>query len=317
MKRTKTIIALSLLLLSSGARAQTMTDANASKLITLVNTVIDISNKYLDQYQYYQNRLDDGEIYRERIQAGNYNSSFSINLNGSDAFPIAVGYYNKYDEALKAVPATMKEKKEIETAVNSAKASVAGLEKWSKAMKDYYSKKTFEGDQFAGYATVRDSLGFYLDNTRKAWRKAAGIASDAGDVAEVQLLKKDPISQFLIPMKTDLSSLKKVVDHFYETTDGDDPDYSEVKKEIAALQASAAKNKSTSGKNLSLLSHESYYTSYYDDMETCAANLLTLIGELEKDEFDEEEVDYRHRMFDLAYDEVIGSYNDFAEYGSK
>ncbi len=318
MNRFKTLFLLSILVCSVTAfvQKQSASDINASKLISLTNTVIDISNKYIDQYQYYQNRLDDGVKLHDRYKE-NFNPSHSVSMNGSASFPIAVGYFNKYDEALKAVPATVKEKAAISNAVKAARATTDKLEKWSARMKTYFEGKEFASDQFAAYPAINDSLEYYLTATRQAWRKAANIASDAGDDAEMQLLKKDPISQFLIPMKTDLKLFDQIIDEFSDQTDQETPDFTELKKQMETLKANVAKNKSTQGKNVSLLSHEDAYTGYYDDLESFLKTLTDLVAELEKDSPSDSKLDLYYNNLKVYRREVINSYNNFASDGAK
>lgn len=321
MKYPKSFLLFVSLFLFIGLSAQkkstaqpTAAEKNASKMIGLTNTVIDLSNAYGKKYKDYERTLTQGEEKYEQLKK-NYDPRFSVNFNGTGSYPVPVGLMNAYEEALKQVPATVKEKAEIVAAVKNATTCVTGLEKWGKGMKDYFTGKEFEKDDFAGYTIAKDSLQYYLDETRKAWRTAASMASDVGDDAENLLLKKDPISQFMIPMKSDLKVLKSVLNEFSD--DEEMTNYSPLEEKLTVLKTSVEKNKSTEGKNVALLSHESYYTGFYEKMEKCTDTFLSLLEELSKVTQDENKLDMLYNNLSVGYNEVIDSYNNFASYGAK
>ncbi|MCD7973742.1 MAG: YiiG family protein [Candidatus Azobacteroides sp.] len=286
-------------------------DINASKLIQLTNTVIDLSDAYNSKYTQYENRLKNGESKKEQIEK-NYDPRFPVSLNGTNTFPISISYNNKYEAALKEVPASVKEKSNVEEAVKKANENVLELEKWSTVMKQYFEGKEFEKDEFKRYPEIKDSLSYYLDATKEAWRTAAKIASSAGEKAEMQLLKDDPAAQFIFPMKADLNSLKNLIDHFYEITDQEEPQYSVLAEEINNMHTSIEKNKNTEGKNVSVLKRETYYTGFYERMEKCMEAINKFITEWEKEDVTQFQLESSFRNIGSQYKRVIDSYNNFA-----
>lgn len=317
MKLLKLAIIPILVLLAGQVMAQKPTQAeiNASKLITLSNTVITLSNEYNGKFRYYENTLEAGDKKYDELKRG-YDNRFPVSFNGG-AYPVSPGYGIEYEKALKDLPEAVSEKPAIASAVAKATANVVQLEKWGNSMRSYFVDKYFEQDKLENYQYIRDSLLLYYNETRKAWREAVNLASEAGDNAEMYLLRNDPVAQFLTPMKADLRSLKGMIQEFYEIAGAEETDFSPVDEKITALKSSLDKNKSTAGKDTSVLSHEEYYTSYYEKLEKCTSTLVDFITELKKEEPSGSRLELLDNNLDVYYDEVINGYNNFASYGTK
>jgi|GEM_PF-1397079 hypothetical protein len=315
MKNLKLLLAVGMAIVTMNISAQSQNKANASKMIDLANSVIDLSNQYNRKWKDYENVIEQAEKLYERYSKS-YDPKFSVNFNGTTSL-VSVGYYNTYQDALKATPASMPDKNKIAGAVKIANNNTESLEKWAKAMRKYFVEATFASDNFEGYAPTLDSLNYFYDEAVTSWRLAVRTASEAGDNAEMLLIKGTPMEKFLSPMKSDLRMLRNVIDDFYAEVDKDEFDFSSIKKEAEAVIASVGKNKSTEGKNVSILSHLVYYTDFFEKADKCANTILTLTAELEKEQPEERQLERLFNSLQIQHTDVINSYNNFAEYGSK
>jgi hypothetical protein len=303
-----------------GKTGPTSAEVQASKVIDYTNEVIDLNNEQIKELKNYNRVLTEAERAMERISTGKYDSRFPAPFSTQTTYRVQEGYFIKYDEAEKKAP-VFAEKVEIIKLVANARETVNKLGVWSNKLGDYFTKKEFEKDEkYATYPVLVDSFKYYLSGSKKAWHAAVSKASDAGEAAEIIILKKSKIAQFIIPMKTNLKLLENAVDELYGLVNEDEisaDGLATLKEHVTALSASLAKDKSVAGKNMALINHESDYTSFFEHGEGCAKYISLIIEELSKNEPNDDKLDSNFKMVKTEYDYVIKNYNYFAENGAK
>ena len=114
-------------------------------------------------------------------------------------------------------------------------------------------------------------------------------------------------------MKEDLARAKKLLDKFYE----DEPDFANIKADIAEIAEEAEKNRSMTGKkaaNLEKYSRPSYHTSFYqyiDDLVKDATRLEDLLNpESPEENWHEDRVNNTIYSLNSNYRGMIESYNE-------
>ncbi|MDR2626820.1 MAG: hypothetical protein LBC40_02165 [Dysgonamonadaceae bacterium] len=290
--------------------AQGKADKKLAQLIGLSNAVVKLSNFYTDKYPEYESVLNTGRKLYEQLKS-NGNPRSPLIFDSPGAFPADPGMYVEYEEAMATVSNKTKEKENLASAVKTAKAQVDRLEKWGKNMKRYFESNTFETDGLAAYFTINDSLEYYLWETRKSWKLAAGIASGIGEEAEIKLLKDKPFAQFIIPMKNDMKSSRNILSDLSDLAASDKPNYALLKDNVATFQTYLSRHKDLSGKDASILSHVSYFINYYTQMEQWTNILATLLDELLLPNRNIDRINALYRDLYRCHDEAVDNYNNF------
>lgn len=289
-------------------------EIQASKVIEYTNAVIDLNNRTNKVLKSYNSVLKAGDEKYEQLSK-NYDSRFPVSFTQTK-YPVPAGYVAQYEEA-QAKTVSFPEKADIIKSVDIARENVKRLEEWSDRIGRYYKDKEFEKDNLEGYLSMRDSLMYYMKSSKNAWHTAVNKASDAGGAAEIVILKKSPIADFIIPMKTDLKSLEGVLDDFYsslEDNSAENTDYSALKEKINALNSTFEKNKDTTGKKVSAMSGSrlSNYDYFYSKAAECTKYVSAAIDELSKENSDESRLQNTFSLISQEYNSLIGIYNSIA-----
>jgi hypothetical protein len=307
----KHITFLLLLTLSgAGLKAQNKADLKTVQLIRLSNAVIKLSNLYLDKYEEYNDMLKYGNRLYEQLK--NNADPQPVTFAGSGSFPVDLAMYIEYDEAMADIPNKTEEKQLIAAAVKTAKEHVVSLEKWGKDMKRYFESRTFDRDRFLGYFIICDSLEHYLHQTRSAWKAASRTASEAGEEAEMKLLKKKPLAPFIIPMKNDMKSSRNILNDLYDMAIESSPDYIALKTSLNIFRSYLDRHRDLSRKNISSIApHITFYVDYYNKMDRLADMLDALLNELLQANRNVDRINALYRDVDRCHNEAVDSFNDF------
>jgi hypothetical protein len=308
MKKTSAIFTL-LLLSVSAINAQT-TMANSVKVIEMTNHATNMYNSYTANLK----KAGDG-LKRAHENMTILSESKSKTIYSWDCSNIAVesGYKEDLEKSIKATPA-FSEKTEILSGINYIAENNERLANSCKALNDYFVKKEYSNDtRKAKYAELYNNLASAYTDLSGMWRKVMNLVSDAGDRAEIETLKRNPIADFIIPMKTDLSSVKKILNLFME----DQPDYSIAKKPITTLQTTIVKSRSLKGKKVAFLNQykkkgvfEGFYLSM-DKFIKVATDLEKVANPANNIDENQQKQDFNNNLSILAneYNSLIESYN--------
>ena len=295
------------------AQSKPTPEQQANKVIGYTNTIIDLCNEAFKRMKEYPRTWEKSDDYIERVKKGKYDKRFPF----SSVFyvnRIQAGYYATFEETAKKTSA-FPEKDELGKLVANAKTSVQLLDSACKRLDRYLTKAQFEQDnkKYERYDILRDSAVTAWQNSRMAWRILANRTSEVGNNAELIIMKKNKGAPFIIPMKSDISALERVVDELYDLADFETlpaDGVATLKTHVATLQASIAKNKNLQGKNTALLNnHEVDYTTFYDHAESCLQQLLILVDELVKTKPNNEAINNANKRMGDEYSATVKFYN--------
>ena len=311
MRKIYLITAIMLFSTILSAQKATQAELNASKIIDMTNSVVDLYNDYLRQLKKGREGLEKAENNIETLKENINRSAYSFNCN---SIIIRSDYIEKYEKAGKAAP-IFPEKTKIQAEIKYIQSNNNRLAEHCSALNNYFTKKEYKEDEgFAKYQPLYDSLYNAYKDLSASWSRAVNLSSEAGDRSELILLKKSPIAEFIIPMKTDLSAASKILEKFSE----EEVDYETIVKDIDALKQDIEKHKSLTGKNVANLeknSSKANYGGFYSSMEEFV-NIATTLEELmnpakpyDKDSYREDRMNNNYSMLREKYNSLISSYN--------
>lgn len=309
MKHFKLLL-LALCVLSFTAQGQQRNSPakiNASKIIRMGNSVIDLSNDAVQTLDNYRNMISTADNNASRLKSNPNLSPYFVNykIYNSDQRK-----NTEYAEASKLAPA-FDEKAELVSAMTKANADMAEVVKNSEVLSNYFSNKEYQSDaDFSKYPALKDNTVSSIDKAFASWRTASQLASKAGDKAELLLLKDSKIADFIIPMKTDLIALKAV----FAKVGDQQSDLSALGTEIATLKASIDKNKDVSTKDIKKLSdlyYKEVYETFYRKCSQSTETLGKLVEILKSGEKDENRLSGFYNNARNAYGDAIDQYNTF------
>lgn len=273
------LISILMISLSTVAQQKTFTKAelDASNIIKLSNSVIELSNMNRTSADNYQSMLSTAESNMSKLKRNPNIQTFFVNYKN---FQASFGDQKEYNAAYKGAP-EFAEKKDIANTISAANKDIENAIKWATAMSLYFSEKTYLTDtEFAQYPAMQDSLSFYFKKGYNGWSVASRLASQAGNNAELLLLKKSKIADFIIPMKSDLNGLEAIMELFVQ----DKVDSDQVKTQLATVSQSIALNKDISTKDVKKLSdiyYKEVFQTFYTKSEATLKAMEAFNQELE------------------------------------
>lgn len=291
----------------SAQKKMTKAELDASKIIGLGNSVIDLGNSYSQTLDNYRNMLSGVHSNMERISRNPNMAPMAVKCG---ILSVQARQQTAYTAALKAAP-VFEEKSDIEKYVLEGEENIKSIGKWCATLSSYVSNKEYKDDSdFAKYKEISDSLFSYIQKSSASWRTASGLASDAGNRAELILLEGSPIASFVIPMKKDLIGLNAIFNMFKTET----PDVAAIKSALKALAESINKNKDVSTKDASKLKdiyYKEVYQTFYNKCLSTIKSLNTVTDRLQEPELDTDNINSWFGSASGDYSKAIEVYNTF------
>lgn len=303
------VILFNIAFLNSFAQKKpTKAEIEASNIILLVNTVTDLRNAYLQDFQSSSNNiLSIADSNLKKYQSNPNVQLFYINCD--NVLQINPSLEKSYDkEAAKTF--TFTEKSSITAAVNIAKETTKELEKACKALSDYFSNKDFTSDKdFINYNALTNNYVEAAKKFQSKWLETGTIGAEAANKAELTLIKRSPIADFVIPMKSDLFVTNQILDML----NSDEPDISSIESKLSNLKTAITQNKDIKTKDTAKLSDVYYrevYTTFYRKLETSLDGISKLVTRFKNNNIDESIKSLLNNTYQ-AYDDAVNSYNTF------
>lgn len=251
----------------------------ASKIIRMCNSVIDWANLDIQMVESYSTAVNGADYELNKLKS---NMNIKPSFLNYKMYSVNQERQTEYTNASKLAP-VFEEKVAMQNAVTTANADMVSIVRTTKALSDYFLDATYKTDtDFSRYAALKDSAEFYIAKGHTSWRTASRLASEAGDNAELLILKGSKLAEFIIPMKTDLMALNGM---FNEVTDKN-ADLSEISKKLSALSTSINTNKDISTKDVKKLSDAYYrevYQTFYRKCSDATASLSKLVDIMQTD----------------------------------
>lgn len=309
MKLKLTFLA-SLLLMSivviSQQKTYTKAELDASNIIRLCNSVIDLSNKNRTSADNYKSMLSTAESNINKLKRNPNVQPFFVNYKN---FQACFGDQKEYQLAYKGAP-DFAEKKEISDIIIAADKNIGNAVKWATAMSEYFSEKKFLSDtDFAQYTPMQDSLTLYFQKGYTGWSAASRLASKAGNEAELILLKKSKVAEFIIPMKSDLNALEAII----ELLNQDQSDSQQIRTDLSAVSKSINQNKDISTKDVKKLS-DIYYKEVFQKFYSNSEETVKAIDALDVEIQSNPQSDRLQNLYSYvisSYRSAVEQYNTF------
>jgi hypothetical protein len=220
------------------AAAPALTKASANKIIEMTNCVVDIYNDQLSEIRDVRDCL-------ERLE--NSMNAIAENPNGT-----AFGASCANIRALRSdLVDEMKQKAALAPSFTEKQAILEGVDRVNKEfetakvrcinVQTYFSSKKYKEDDkdYSGYVALRDTFVASYKNINSLFDKTMNLASTAGDKAELVILKTHPLAPVVVPMKSNLSAVSRLMSNCR----ADEPDAEAIKANIAAIRKSLEKDK--------------------------------------------------------------------------
>ena len=291
-----------------------LTEAQASAIIKYGNELVAFFNRNSGIMKTMQSIRNTYEGNKERLSKNendavyNLGSANYLNIpNRNNAIPVApAGYPDKN------VTKTFSDCESIFKKMKSDCASIEG----------YLKNKTFVTDEFSTSDKLMDGMEQQADSVYTKMRRAINRASKLSSDAEMVFLQKSPIKHLVIPMKTDLSSFRDILNELEASASDENADLSMIKEKLSDKRVIYEKNKVTEGKDFS--KKDSYYKSdvypnfYKSLLEAVTqaeryiqhAEALANANEGEKDALEDRLAQAQSSIF-TYYNKAIDSYNTF------
>lgn len=304
MKLKLTFLA-SVLLMSIAAMSQqktyTKAELDASNIIRLCNSVIELSNKNRTSADNYKSMLSTAESNMGKLKRNPNVQPFFVNYKN---FQATFGDQKEYALAYKGAP-DFAQKKQIADLITTADKNIENAVKWATAISQYFSEKKYLTDtDFVQYPPMQDSLTYYFQKGYTGWGEASRLASKAGNEAELVLLQKSKIAEFIIPMKSDLNGLEAIIELFNQET----VDHEQIRKGISEVSKSINQNKDISTKDVKKLS-DIYYKEVFQKFYTKSEEAIKEMNALNL----EIETNPTSTRLNSLYSSAVSSYGNVVE----
>lgn len=282
---------------------------NASKIITMSNSVIDLSNRAIEDLEGYQSVVSTAEGNIKRLTNNPNVQVYFVNYKVYTPDQVKI---KQFKTASQQAPA-FGEKNDIINTVEKANQNSDEVIKQFEKLSAYFSNKEYLSDpQFSKYPDLLNNAVSALYAAYDSWKEASRLASKAGDNAELVILKDSKIADFVIPMKTDLNGLNDIFSQILKK----DANIPTLQNDVKGLKASIDKNKDVSTKDVKKLSdiyYKEVYVTFYRKCAQTSDMLDKLLGLLSQPE-SEIDKDQISRLFNQAgnsYSDAVKEYNKF------
>lgn len=152
-------------------------------------------------------------------------------------------------------------------------------------------------------------MEFNIKQCAYYWREFAQVAADAGDRAELVLLKKNKLAGYVIPMKQSLIGIQQV----NNMLSNKDTNIDSIMVKIASVQSLVTEklnDKNTDFSKLSDVYYKEVYFNFYGSCNTSLNNLQRTADKI-KTKASEQDITGAYKSASSAYNNAIEKYNTF------
>jgi len=278
-------------------------------IIRYANAVGELSDAYTKPLADYQRVLTVAD--QNMSQIGQNKEVQPIPVNCNDLW-VNNNDLDAYRSKMDAVQ-PFEQKSNIDFLVNDAQKSTQKVSVWCEKINSFFNQGQYKNESTCAsvYAVLKDSLVFSVRQAVISWDIASQAAVHAANEAEIALLRYNKRAEFVVPMKTDITAFKELLNMFgYGTFN-----FPQIRQKTQSFAGSVNYDMDLSGKNLSKLSNSSYQTVYQDFYRYCSSGassieLLTL--KLEQNA-DPQEIQSIYAQVRSAYSSAINAYNTFVK----
>lgn len=218
--------------------ATPLTKASASKIIEMTNGVVDIYNDQIREIRDVEDCLDRFEKTIEAVSENPNTSAHGASCNNIRV--LRNDLVDKMKSKAKLAPA-FAEKTEILDGVDNLNKEFELAKVRCQNVQNYFSTKKYKEDDenYSTYSALIDTFVVSYKNINTILGNTMDLASNAGDRAELVVLKTHPLANIIIPMKTNLSAVSQLMSKCRQ----DEPNAEEIKAAVADIRKKIEKDK--------------------------------------------------------------------------
>lgn len=293
---------------TSAARGNNaITEQQAYAIIKYANAVIDLHNSYIKALESHQSTLTisaDGNI--AKLKRSIETRPYAIMCDRNVLSP-------QSDKAnrtiLKTIPA-IPEKQSLQTLSTQALMWYDKTNTHCTEISSYFSKDDYKNDNaFAQYGIIKDSMLLSIKQSASYWREFAQLAANAGDRAELVLLKKSKLAMYVIPMKQSLMGIQQVNTMLSDENTNIDSINAKLAN-VQVLITQKINDKSTDFSKLNDLYYKEVYTNFFRDCNYTTTTLQTVIDKI-KAKASSENISSAYSSASTTYNNAVEAYNTF------
>ncbi len=277
-------------------------------IIKYANCVLGLSDTYTAPLGNYQNMLNVADHNVAKLQQDANTQPSPINYS---SMLITKSEVDRYMSKIDSIT-PFDQKNSIDQLMNKAIKSNQKVADYCSKINNYFTQGQYKDDRgFSGYKAMKDSLTSNISKTYSAWNNASQSATNAANGAEIDMLKYNNRAEFLVPMKTDISTFKEILNMFGTS----EQNYAQIRQKTQTLSYALNQDKELSGKNLSKLKNSSYQTVYQNFYQYCITGvsaISTLTQKMEQ-KASSAEIQDAYSQVRSAYSNAINAYNTFVK----
>ena len=308
-KRTLFLLTfMSFLLVNLFAQNYTEDAKKTSNIIRYANSVVALNDVYTTSLSNYQRVISIADQNISNISQQNYQLNY-IDCNSLQINQNEVSYF----QAVKDDVDFFSQKDELDRLVEQAENATQNIYYFCQQLDAYFAQAKYNEDvNFSQYNELKNSFLNAVRHTSIAWNHASQSSISVANAAEIVLLRYNKLADFVVPMKTDITTFKNILNQFSSDSE---VNYPQIYQYINQLENSLNSNKSLSGKNLSKLSNFSYQRMYEDFYQNCLNGVSKLKEFTQQMEQQRNQIEIQNTYSQLqsAYSSAVNAYNAFVK----
>lgn len=284
-----------------------ITDQQAYAIIKYSNAVIDLHNSYVNALKSNQSTLDN--YADQNVAKLKRNPNIQPFYIGCDRNSLPPESDKANRTTLKNIPA-IPEKQNLQHLSTKALLHYDKTNTFCTEIRNYFSKAAYKNDtKFSQYTVLKDSMQSNIKQCRLYWNEFAQITSNAGDRAELVLLKKNKLAAYIIPMKESLNGLQQVSTMLND----ENADLESINTKLATVQALITQkinDKNIDFSKLSDIYYKEVYTKFFRECNTTGTTLQTVIDKI-KTKASQQNISSTYSVVSTSYNNAVQEYNTF------
>lgn len=292
---------------STAAATNGITDQQAYAIIKYSNAVIDLHNSYVSALKSYQSTLDNNAD--QNVVKLKRNPNIQPVYIGCDRNSLSPERDKANRTTLKNIPA-IPEKQNLQNLSTKALAHYDKTNAFCANISQYFSKAEYKNDtNFTQYTVLKDSMQSNIKQCSQYWSEFAQLAANAGDRAELVLLKKNKLASYIIPMKESLNSIQQVNTMLNDQS----IDVEIANTKLATVQALITQkinDKSTDFSKLSDVYYKEVYTKFFIECNNSTTILQSVIDKI-KTKASQQTISSAYSSASTSYNNAVQAYNTF------
>lgn len=292
---------------STAATNNSITDQQAYAIIKYSNAVIDLHNSYLNALKSHQSTLETGAD--QNVAKLKRNPNMQPFYIGCDRNSLSPERDKANRTILKNIPA-IPEKPNLQNLSTKALAHYDKTNTFCADISNYFSKAAYKEDSnFAKYEVLKDSMLANMKQCAFYWSEFAQLAANAGDRAELVLLKKNKLATYIIPMKESLIGIQQITTMLNDQS----IDVEIVNTKLATVQQlinQKMNNKGTDFSKLSDIYYKEVYTKFFKECNNSTITLQSVIDKI-KTKASQQDISSAYSSASTSYNNAVQEYNTF------